>query len=451
MHHKSSDRKELIDICKNCYGGNYKQMAIINEFEKDYNSEKAIWWYTRDSCFYRMMNKALRVQDFDMLFAFRFLITDIAKQIKHEYEKFIRTNENRNLIRVYRGQLIDIDELELMKNSIGQFLSMNSFLSTSRNRSIALEFVTDFRRKNNMQPIIFEIKIDPRLRTKAFADINKISYFEEENEVLIMIGALFRIEKVTKDEKDGIWLARVSLANEDDYDLKEIFTHMKGKIGDDTNLDSLGKLLLRMGENEKARKCYKRMLDETQLAVGDAQLGLGWASLRCNDCDESFEHFEESLQIRQRILGEDHASVGESYSFLGEAYRKKRNYEKALIDLTKAMTIQENTLPPDSLDLAATYDTIATTYTTIDKYDLALAYFNKALEIRQARLPSDHPQVGAIYNNIGWLYECKNSYKKALDYYQKALEISRKTLPPTHQSVTQTEKSIRQVKDKMKH
>ena len=70
-----------------------------------------------------------------------------------------------------------------------------------------------------------------------------------------------------------------------------------------------------MGENERARKCYRRMLEETQLAVGDAQLGLGWASLRCNACDESLEHFEESLQIRQRILGEDHASVGESYSF----------------------------------------------------------------------------------------------------------------------------------------
>ncbi len=109
------------------------------------------------------------------------------------------------------------------------------------------------------------------------------------------------------------------------------------------------------------------------------------------------------------------------------------------------------TLPLDSLDLAATYDTIATTYTTIDKYDLALGYFNKALEIREARLPFDHRQIGAIYNNIGWLYECKNSYKKALDYYQKALEISRKTLPPTHQRFTQTEKSIRQVKDKIKH
>jgi tetratricopeptide (TPR) repeat protein len=84
-------------------------------------------------------------------------------------------------------------------------------------------------------------------------------------------------------------------------------------------------------------------------------------SLRCDACDESLEHFKESLQIRQRILGENHASIGESYGFLGEAYRRKHQYEQALIYLTQAMTIQENTLPKDSLDLAATYDTMAIT------------------------------------------------------------------------------------------
>jgi tetratricopeptide (TPR) repeat protein len=386
-----------------------------------------------------------------MLFSFRFFITDIAKQIKHGYEEFIRTNGNRNIIRVYRGQLISIDELELMKNNIGEFLSMNSFLSTSRNRLTAIEFARISRRRDTMQAIMFEIEINPRLRSKAFADVNKTSYFQDEDEVLIMLGALFRIEKVFEDPEDQLWIARVTLASEDDFHLKEIFTHMKGKIGDDTNLDSLGKLLLRMDENEKARKCYRRMLEETQLAVGDAQLGLGWACLRCDACDESLEHFEESLQIRQRILGENHASVGESYGFLGETYRRKHQYEQALIHLTQAMTIQENTLPKDSLDLAATYDMMANTYTTTEEYNLALDYYNRALKIRQAKLPSDHPQIAAIYNNIGWLHECEEDYTKALDCYRKSLEISRKTLPPTHHHVTGAENNIRRLKDRLKH
>ncbi|CAF3948275.1 unnamed protein product [Rotaria sp. Silwood2] len=151
MHHKSNDRKELLDICKKSYKGNQQEMKIIDEFEKNYKSENAIWWYTRESCFYRMMNKALRAQDFDMLFALRFFITDIAKQIKNEHDKFIRTSENRNKIRVYRGQLIGNDEFELMKNSIGEFVSMNSFFSTSRNRPTALDFSRTTAKTDNVQ------------------------------------------------------------------------------------------------------------------------------------------------------------------------------------------------------------------------------------------------------------------------------------------------------------
>ena len=451
MHQKSSDRTELVDICKKFYANNQKQMEIIEEFEQSYNAEKAIWWYTRDSCFYRIVNKALRQQDFDTLFAFRLFITDIARQIKREYENFIRTNGNRTIIRVYRGQLIANDELELMRNNIGEYLSMNSFLSTSRSQSTALAFAQMPQQRDNMQLIIFQIEIDPRLRTKPFADVDKISFFRNEGEVIIMFGALFRIGKVIEDKENEIWRAHVSLASEDDYHLKEIFTHMKQKIGDNTNLDSLGKLFLRMDENEQARKYYRRMLEETELAVGDAQLGLGWASLRCNDCDQGLKHFEESLRIRQRILGESHSSVGESYSFLGETYRKKRNYDKALIDLSKAIEIQESALPADSLELAATYDTLALTHTTVKNYGAALKYFDKALEIRQAKLPPDHPQIAAIFNDIGWLHECEENFTQALNYYEKALEISRRTLPPTHHHVTGADQSVRRMKQKIKH
>ncbi|CAF1370589.1 unnamed protein product [Rotaria sordida] len=58
-------------------------MKVIDEFEKHYKSENTIWWYTRESCFYRMVNKTLRVQDFDMLFTLSFFISDIAEQIKN--------------------------------------------------------------------------------------------------------------------------------------------------------------------------------------------------------------------------------------------------------------------------------------------------------------------------------------------------------------------------------
>jgi tetratricopeptide (TPR) repeat protein len=451
MHHKSTDRKELIDICKKNYKGNHQEMEIIDEFEKNYRPENAIWWYTRESCFYRMMNKALRVQDFDMLFAFRFFITDIARQMQSEYEKFIRTSDSRNIIRVYRGQVIGIDELELMKNSVGEFLSMNSFLSTSGDRSTALHFVQLTPVTDGIQRIIFEIEIDPRLQTKAFATVTSISYFENEDEVLIMLGALFRIEKVVEDKKDRIWVARVSLASEDDYHLKETFSYMKQMIGDDTDLDSLGKILHEMGEYEQSEKCYERMMHDLQVRTADCHMGLGKAMDWQEQCQPALSHYEQAMKIRKEAFSPEHESVGEVYSYIGGVqWQLLEDYEQALINLKKAMEIQEKTLPSDSLALARTYEFIASTFGFMERYDLASEYYNKALKIRQAALPSEHPLIAVIYNNLGWLYQSKNDYTKALKFYQNSLEIRYKTLPPAHPEIARTENNIRRLKDIMK-
>jgi tetratricopeptide (TPR) repeat protein len=165
-----------------------------------------------------------------------------------------------------------------------------------------------------------------------------------------MLGALFRIEKVIEDKNDGVWVVRLTIASEDDYQLKET-------IGDDTNLDSLGKILIGMGEYEQARKCDQKMLDKGNHIVGNVESGLAMAYLDCNREDKSLDHLEKALQIRQSVLGSDHADVGECYGHIGTV---QRDYKKALFNLTKGMKIQEKTLPPDSLPLAKTYGNVTT-------------------------------------------------------------------------------------------
>ena len=450
MHHKSIERKELITICKQNYQGNREEMKVINEFEKSYKSDDAIRWYTRESCLYRMLNKALRVQDFDLLFALRFFITDIAKQLKNEYEKFIRTSDTRNAFRVYREQLVANDELNLIKNSIGEFLSMNSFLSTSRDRSTAFRFAREAPSSHGTQKVIFEIEINPRSETKPFADVSKISYFTGEDEILIMLGALFRIDKVTEDKKEQLWVVHVSLASEDDYHLKEMFSYMKTAIGDETDLDSLGKILIEMGEYDQAQKCYQRMCDETKLLWGTAELGLGKAYLSARE-EESLRHLNEALQIRQKLLDEDHEDVGECYSYIGIIHSfVKKDHQQALSYLKKSIAIQEKTLPADSRALSRTYHNIAATYDCMEEFDSALQYYDKALTIRRKVLPSNHPDIATTYNNIGFVYKGKGDYSKALQYYETSLNIYRMTLPPTHSDFVRTENNIRKLKDKMK-
>ncbi|CAF1401436.1 unnamed protein product [Adineta steineri] len=41
---KQSNKKNLIDECRLQYAGNDDQLKLVEEFEKDYHSSKAIWW-----------------------------------------------------------------------------------------------------------------------------------------------------------------------------------------------------------------------------------------------------------------------------------------------------------------------------------------------------------------------------------------------------------------------
>lgn len=45
------DKKELITFYKNEYQGNNSELKYLDEFQKYYSPDKAIWWYTRESFF----------------------------------------------------------------------------------------------------------------------------------------------------------------------------------------------------------------------------------------------------------------------------------------------------------------------------------------------------------------------------------------------------------------
>jgi len=40
-----TDKQQLITLCKNQYKNNSTQLAIVREFEHEYTSNKALWWY----------------------------------------------------------------------------------------------------------------------------------------------------------------------------------------------------------------------------------------------------------------------------------------------------------------------------------------------------------------------------------------------------------------------
>ncbi len=59
MKENTIDMKKFIQLCEEEYKENKSELAVIHEFEQNYNSARALRWYTRQSFLFRILNKAL--------------------------------------------------------------------------------------------------------------------------------------------------------------------------------------------------------------------------------------------------------------------------------------------------------------------------------------------------------------------------------------------------------
>ena len=181
-----TDEDELIILCQEKYHNDHHEQMIIQQFQRQYSCSQALWWYTRNTFLYRMLNKALRTQDIDQLFLFRHVIQDIREQLKKD--------QCTSRVTVYRGQYLKHDELELLMSLVGQMISMNSFVSTTFFKEVALSFIPETEK---YERILFEIDADPQRKDiRPFANITKYSSIAGEAEILFMPCSIFRIDSI---------------------------------------------------------------------------------------------------------------------------------------------------------------------------------------------------------------------------------------------------------------
>ena len=472
---QSTDKSELISFCEEKYKDNILELRVIDEFKENYSSKKAIWWYTRQSFLYRILNKALRTNNIDLLFLLRFFIQDL--------EKYLRLNQYRRSIRVYRSQLISNDELDLLKNSIGQFISMNSFVSTSLNRQRALSFL---EQSDDLKPILFIIDADPSLdEIKPFSHIADQSNFPEEDEFLFMLGSIFRIVQIDFEE-NGLWVIRMNLCSKNQTELKSIFDYMKKQYGDNqTNLLSFGKVLWTMGKYNQAEKYFFRLLNELPKDDplmsycyralgnvaddrGDYETSLKWHfkaidllknsndpilaesynSIGCvydtkGDYTQAIEFYKKALEIWKEIYGDEHLNIATSLNNIACVYAERNEYSKALKSYQKVLEIRKKHLPSNHSDIGASYNNIGEIYRRLGRYESALEHLNIAHKIYHLSLPLDHPDRAEALMNIGLVYQNQNDRQQALFYYSEASKIYLQTLESTHSSVRKIDRLIK--------
>ena len=202
---------------------------------------------------------------------------------------------------------------------------MNSFLSTTTERKKATAFLAKQNTTaDHSQHVLFEIDIDPSLETKPYADITVHSCYPNEREVLFMIGCIFRIRKIWRE--DNLWVVQLELCAERDHHFATMYSFLKDKLGDETDLCSFGNLLFEMAEYEKAESYYQRLLNElssTDLKTAAVCYhGLGVIAKRRGEIALAIRHHEKSLQLSREVPNNDQAIAASLHSLANE-YKEK--------------------------------------------------------------------------------------------------------------------------------
>ncbi|CAF1394348.1 unnamed protein product [Didymodactylos carnosus] len=363
----------MIGFCRQKCVDNEVDLNYIQEFEDYYDASNAVFWYTRDTFLFRLLNKALREQDIDTLYSMRYFIRDLHLQLqeRHISQRQAVTDNNSSapsVSIVYRGQQMMNEEFDRrLRNNTGGFFSVSSFLSTTPHENLASAYAGGSNSGSavaDVQHVLFQIHIDDQVNKFPYADITEESVFQEaESEVLFTMGAVFRIQSVEQDSQ-GVWIVQLRLTGKEDEELRTLAEHMRKNIFDVTSLASLAKLMLEMGKHDKAEQFYLLLLSDPYFigeplhhAIILANLGVIYH--HTGRQEKTIEHFEKSLEIKLKHLHATDPSLAQTYNNLGAVYHEQQgDYEKALSYYNKALEIDLNAPDPDQSRIAMHYGNI---------------------------------------------------------------------------------------------
>jgi len=424
-------------------------LEAIDEFDRDFDRHSPIWWYTKDTFIYSILNRALRTQNTEMILKMGFFVRNLHRQIEQIHLDASLTTK----MTIYRGQGILNTEFEKMKKSEGGLLSFNNFLSTTDNKEISHAFADSARQNSDLTGILFQLEIDPSIASTPFASVENIGYFSNsEHEILFSMHTVFRIGQMQQID-DRLWEVKLTSTSDNDEKLNRITELMREDIVGPTGLHRLGQLMINMGELDKAEEFYETQLKSTsdddfeELAHLYHQLGTVKDSK--GDCTSALTCYEKTLELKQKILPIDHLEFAYTYNNIGGVHELLGDYQTALSYYEKALEIEQKNLSSDDFSIASTHGNIGVIHHAMGKYSIALSYYKKGLEIYQKSLPPYHPKLAIPYNNIGRVHDSMGDYRTARSFYEKGLEIQQKTLPTYHPELATTYSNLGMVHDLM--
>jgi tetratricopeptide (TPR) repeat protein len=450
MTYADKAKKEFIEFCRQKYDVNKSDgcQKIIDEFEQDYDTYTPIWWYTRDCFLYPLVNQAFRLQEINVIIKIGFFIQDVHKRIEQLH---IQPTTERTF---YRGQgLLYADFSQLYKMQGGLF-SFNSFLSTTTDKETGLFYADCARENPELMGILFKMIVPPTAVTSTrFASLDKEScLLEAEKEVLFTMHTIFRIGEI-KLIGHRLWQVQLSLTNDNDEDLRNLTDYIRQATEGVTGWDRLGKLLLKLGDFDKAEEVFQVIIDnrtESDMEkCGHSYHMMGIVKKYKNDYKEALTYFYKALEIYQNFPDSNHLDLATIYNDIGLIFKHTGNCSKALEYYRKTLQIQSQLKFVNNSDLAITYSNIAEVHKTMEQYSEALPFYQDVLNIHKKSIPLNFPNLFTTYRNIAEMNYTMQDYPKALELFRKVLRIQRSYLSGNDTDTASIYNNIAQTHEKI--
>ena len=443
-------KQEMIKKSQDYYIGQSAELLQIEQFRTTYTSEMAIEWYTADSFVHRLVNKALRSENIDLLYAFRFFYGDLSTGIKQEHVKQEKiagtvaskmTSNSNAIIKLFSGQQLPRAELDRLEKSIGTVVAINSFFSTSIRRSEAQDFANQGVLPANIQRVFIEILLNTSLpNISTFAGVDHRTRFHSEHEVVFDCSALFNITYVKYDLFSEIWSIKmiavpkssirehpyVTIARENfirnhsaivafgnimahGFDREEdvirhfsqlLSTYSSDHIDIPDILQQRGVLHEKKGEHALALSDYNRALEIRRERVQENLLGMaslfsniGILRVTTSDFQASRKSHQEALSIYEHLykMEEDHVTKAKVHENIGLSYHRDGMPSKALEHFTSAQNAYRRILPAEHLFAIQLLGHIGTVHETTNNFTVAIELFRRQFDQSKEILPVDHP------------------------------------------------------------
>ncbi|CAF4629256.1 unnamed protein product [Rotaria sp. Silwood2] len=231
------------------------------------------------------------------------------------------------------------NEFNALKDDIGNLIFTNGFLSTSRLLTVAMQFILGATNTDESKVVLLEIEVNCQNTEIIFADIDKYSQSQGEQEVLFSLGTVFLIEAVEFDSTHNLWKVKMVATDELSSAREECLN-----------------LTIRT-ENRSPPILFGNLLIEQSA---------------------HFDIAEQFFQMLLQTLPEKHEDIPDVYQAMSKIYRRKEQFKIALDMALKAYNLRRKISPRNRIDLSQSLNLIASIYLETGKYSRAIEYYKKS-------------------------------------------------------------------------